>query len=396
VWIQGSVLANANKKMRGNILNFDFAEDLIPVRAQARAFLREHAAGSARRAMEGQTGFDAALWAEIARLGWLGAAIPEEFGGSALGEEGLCVLAEEIGHSLAATPFASSVYLASQAILRFGDAAQKARYLPGLCDGSVIGCFALAEGVGAPRADAIHATLQNGRLHGTKHPVVDGGIAQIAVVAATRAGPEIAGRAGPDITLAVVELDQPDIARTTLQTLDPSRDAARIEFAGAVADALPGARGFSAVEELLDRAAIQFAFEQVGGAQACLDMARDYALERRAFGRQIGSFQAIKHKLADVYIAIELARSNAMYGAWALGADAPDLTSAGAAARIAATHAYELASAENIQTHGGMGFTWEYDCHLYYRRAKHLALVIGAAPFWKDRLIGAIEHRNAA
>ena len=368
-------------------MNFDFAEDLTPVRAQARTFLREHAAGSARRAMEGQTGFDAPLWSAIARLGWLGAAIPEEFGGSALGDEGLCVLAEEIGRSLAATPFASSVYLASQAILHFGDAAQKARYLPGLCDGSVIGCFALAEGLGAPRADAIHAHLRDGRLNGTKHPVVDGGVAQIAVIAV---------RAEPEITLAVVELNQPEISRTSLQTLDPSRNAARIDLSGAKAEALPGARGFSAVEDLLDRAAILFAFEQLGGAQACLDMARDYALERRAFGRQIGSFQAIKHKLADVYIAIELARSNAMYGAWALGANAPDLTSAGAAARIAATHAYELASAENIQTHGGMGFTWEYDCHLYYRRAKHLALAIGAAPFWKDRLIGAIEHRNAA
>ena len=125
-------------------------------------------------------------------------------------------------------------------------------------------------------------------------------------------------------------------------------------------------------------------------------MARDYALQRTAFGRPIGSFQAIKHKLADVYIATELARSNAYYGAWALSANAPDLATAAAAARVSATKAFGLASQENIQTHGGMGFTWEFDCHLYYRRAKHLALVVGAAGYWKDRLVSSIERRNAA
>jgi alkylation response protein AidB-like acyl-CoA dehydrogenase len=372
-------------------LNFDFSDDLNQVRAEARNVLKSHAAGSARRALEGGHGHDAPLWAEIGRLGWAGAAIPEEYGGSGLGAEGLCVIAEEIGRALAATPFASSAYLASQALLRFGSEDQKSRYLPGLADGSVIGCFALAEGVGTPRAASIAAHISGGLLHGTKQPVIDGSVAHIAIVAA-RGGTD----STQDIVLAALPLDQPEITRTTLATLDPSRNAAQIDFAGARAEILPGARGFSAVETLLDRAAVLFAFEQLGGAQACLDMARDYALERRAFGRQIGSFQAIKHKLADVYVAIEIARSNAYYGAWALGADAPDITSAGAAARVAATHAFELASAENIQTHGGSGFTWEYDCHLYYRRAKHLALVIGAAPFWKDRLIGAIEQRNAA
>ncbi|MEI9987895.1 MAG: acyl-CoA dehydrogenase family protein [Aliidongia sp.] len=136
------------------------------------------------------------------------------------------------------------------------------------------------------------------------------------------------------------------------------------------------------------------AFEQIGGAQACLDMARDYALERYAFGRPIGSFQAIKHKLADVYIATELARSNAYYGAWALATEAAELPLAAAAARVAATEAFHLASKENIQTHGGMGFTWETDCHLYYRRSKHLALTLGSAPWWQDRVIAELEARN--
>ena len=368
-------------------MNFDFSDDLNQVRAEARSFLAEHAAGSARRALESGTGFDRALWQEMGKLGWIGAAIPEEYGGSGLGDEGLCVLAEEIGRAVAATPFASSAYLASQAVLRFGSTEQKARLLPKFADGSLIGCFALGEGAGAPREAFVHAVLRGGKIEGAKHPVIDGNVADVAVVAV---------RDGGDVVLALVDLAQEGVTRAALETLDPSRDAARIDFAGAAAEILPGARGFSAVALLLDRAATLFAFEQIGGAQACLDMARDYALQRQAFGRQIGSFQAIKHKLADVYIAIELARSNAYYGAWALGADAPYLTSAGAASRVAATRAFELASAENIQTHGGMGFTWESDCHLFYRRAKHLSLVIGAAPFWKDRLIGAIEQRNAA
>lgn len=368
-------------------MNFDFSSELGEIRSQATAFLRTHAAGSARRALEDKSGFDPALWQRVADLGWLGAAIPEEFGGIGLGDEGLCVIAEEIGRSLAATPFASTAYLASQAILLFGDHGQKQRWLPGLADGSLIGCFALAEGVGAPRADAVRVTLHDGKLCGTKKPVVDGNFAHIAIVAA---------RTGEELSLSVTELAAPGVTRAPVQTIDPSRDVAEFTFDGTAAERLPGATGWSAIENLLDRAAILFAFEQLGGAQASLDMARDYALQRRAFGRQIGSFQAIKHKLADCYIAIELARSNAYYGAYALQTNAPDLTEAAAAARVACTHAYSLASQENIQTHGGMGFTWEADCHLYYRRARHLALVIGAAPFWKDRLIGALEFRNAA
>ena len=364
-------------------MNFDFSPDLAEVRSQAHAFLRTHAAASARQALEQNTGFDRPLWDKVAALGWLGAAIPAEYGGIGLGEEGLCVIAEELGRSLAAIPFASTAYLAAQAVLLFGSEAQKQRLLPRLADGTLIGCLALSEGLGAPAAGAMITTLQDGRLSGTKRPVVDGGVAGLAVVVL------------PD-GVCLAELDAAGVARARLETIDPSRDAADIVFAGAQAERLPGAAGWSAVEHLLDRAAVLFAFEQVGGAQACLEMARDYALQRRAFGRQIGSFQAIKHKLADVYIAIELARSNAYYGAYALQTNASDLTAAAAAARVAATEAFNLASQENIQTHGGMGFTWEADCHLFYRRARHLALVVGAAPFWKDRLVGALGFRNAA
>jgi alkylation response protein AidB-like acyl-CoA dehydrogenase len=158
----------------------------------------------------------------------------------------------------------------------------------------------------------------------------------------------------------------------------------------------PAGGGAPLLERLLDRAAVLVAFEQVGGAQAALDMGREYAMGRFAFGRPIASFQAIKHKLADMYVAVELARSNAYYGAWALSTDAPELPVAAAAARVSATEAYFHAAKENIQTHGGMGFTWEFDCHLYYRRAKLLALVLGSARRWKDLLMTRLEARADA
>ncbi|HUJ76934.1 MAG TPA: acyl-CoA dehydrogenase, partial [bacterium] len=266
--------------------------------------------------------------------------------------------------------------------------AQQRAYLPRLAAGTCIGTFALAEGTGNPYPQAIRAQAQGGKLSGTKLPVADGSSADLAVVAAL-------DKAGTP-ALYLVDLQAPGIKRTALKTIDPSRNQAQIEFEGAEAEPLgPASRGWEAITRLLERAAIPVAFEQLGGAQACLDMARAYALQRYAFGRPIGSFQAIKHRLADVYIATELARSNVYYGAWALAAEADELPVAAAAARISATQAFQYAAQENIQTHGGMGFTWEYDCHLYYRRAKLLGLCLGSLPYWKDRLILHLERRQA-
>ena len=194
--------------------------------------------------------------------------------------------------------------------------------------------------------------------------------------------------------LVIVDLAGPGVTRETVTTIDPTRSHARIVFAGAPADPLPGSEGVDAVRHLLDRAAVMLAFEQVGCAQAALEMARDYARERYAFGRPIGSFQAIKHKLADIYIAVELARSNAYYGAWALHTDAAELPIAASVARISACDAGWLASKENIQTHGGMGFTWQMDCQFYYRRAKLHALALGGTREWKRRLVAELRKSN--
>ena len=372
-------------------MNFDFSDDLKSLRDQARKFLGErNALGAARRVVDGAGAYDKALWHEIARMGWIGAAIPEEYGGAALGHLGLCVLAEELGHALAPVPFSSSAYLASEALLIAGSAAQKERYLPKLASGAAIGTLALAEGPGAVDAKALRASVLDRRLSGAKLPVPDGDIADLAVVAARGERPAERG-----LSLFILDLNAPGVRRETVATIDPSRSHARLAFDGAPAEPLgaPG-DGLALLRRLFDRAAVLFAFEQLGGAQAALDMAKAYALERYAFGRPIGSFQAIKHKLADVFVAIELARANAYYGAWALSQDAAELPVAAAAARVAASEAFSLAAQENIQTHGGMGLTWAFDCHLYYRRAKLLSLALGSPREWKDRLITHLEARN--
>jgi acyl-CoA dehydrogenase len=368
-------------------MNFDFSDDLKQLRDEARRFLSEQSTPAvARRSLDGQEPYAADLWRGIAEMGWIGAAVPETYGGAGLGYEGLCVLAEEIGRVVAPVPFASSAYLAAEAILLAGTEQQKREWLPKLADGSVIGCFALAEGTGNPNPTAIQARCTAGKLTGAKFPVTDGGIADIAVVVARDGAGEIG------LFLASLQ----SVSRQTLRTLDPTHNHARLDFDGASAERLGQDHGWDLVQRLLERAAVLMAFEQVGGADACLSMARNYALERYAFGRPIGSFQAIKHKLADVYVALELARSNAYFGAWALAADSAELPLAAATVRVSATEAFHLASKENIQTHGGIGFTWQVDCHLFYRRSKHLALALGGAPYWKNRLVELIETRNAA
>jgi acyl-CoA dehydrogenase len=369
-------------------MNFDFSDDLKQLREQARKFLSERCPPKAvRRVLEGSEPYDEALWKEIAAMGWTGAAIPEEHGGAGLGHLGLCVLAEELGSALAPVPFSSSVYLASEAIMAGGSEAQKRAWLPKLASGAAIGTLALAEGPGKADVRKLHTTFRGGTLSGEKLPVPDGDVANMAVVVAQ-------GERG--IALALADLEGSGVTRAPVETIDPSRSHARIRFEGAPAEALgsPG-DGERLLRRIQDRAAVLTAFEQVGGAQRSLEMARDYALQRYAFGRPIGSFQAIKHKLADVYVATELARSNAYYGAWALARDAPELPLAAAAARISASEAYFLAAKENIQVHGGMGYTWEFDCHLYYRRAKLLSLALGSTRVWKDRLITQLETANA-
>ena len=367
-------------------MNFDFPDELKQLRDEARRFLSERCPTSVpRRILEGGEPYDRALWQSMAEMGWTGAAIPEEYGGAGLGHLAVCVLAEELGHAVAPVPFSSSVYLATEAIKLFGSDAQKQQYLPKLAAGELVGTFAMAERPGPADPRKLTAHVASGHLSGTKLAVPDGDVANFAVVA-------VHGGNAP--WLHLVDLGGSGVTRATVTTIDPTRSHARIVFDGAAAEPLPCSEGAESVRRLLDCAAVMLAFEQVGCAQAALEMARDYARERYAFGRPIGSFQAIKHKLADVYIAVELARSNAYYGAWALHSDAAELPIAASVARISACDAGWLASKEKIQTHGGMGFTWQMDCQFYYRRAKLHALALGGTREWKQRLIAELRTRN--
>jgi acyl-CoA dehydrogenase len=366
-------------------VNFDFSPDQKALREQARKFLGEHASSTrVRRILEGAAPYDAELWRGMGEMGWMGTAIPEPLGGAGFGHLELCVIAEELGRSLAPTPFASTIYLAAEALLLAGSDAQRKRWLPRIAQGDAIGCLALAEGPQVATPANLATRADGARLTGVKVPVADGDVADFAVVLAS----EGAGRA----SLFLVDLKGPGVTRAAVATVDPTRSHARIAFDGAPGELLGAAGGgWALAERLLDRAAVLVAFEQIGGAQASLEMAREYALGRFAFGRQIASFQAIKHKLADMYVGVELARSNAYYGAWALTKDAPELPVAAAAARVAASEAYYQAAKENIQIHGGMGFTWEFDCHLHYRRAKLTGLMLGSARRWKDLLVARLE-----
>ncbi len=375
-------------------MNFDFSEDQKQLRDQARRFLAEKSPPKAvRQVLEGKAPYDKELWKGFAELGFLGVAIPENYGGTGAGHLELAVIAEEIGRADAAIPVSSSIYLAAEAIMLAGSEAQKEKWLPKLASGEAIGTLALFEGTGGVTPKAIKATASGNVIDGVKSPVPDGEIADVAIVVA-RTG---SGNRESDIGLFIIDLKAKGVTRKAMPNLDPTRQQAEITFKGAPAEPLGKAgEGWSNLKQVLDGAAVLIAFEQLGGADRALEMARDYALDRIAFGRPIGSFQAIKHILADMYVSATLARSNCYYGAWALSTNSSELAEAAAGARISATEAFQHCSKQNIQVHGGMGFTWEFDCHLYYRRSAALALALGSRSYWEDQLIDRMRQRNAA
>ena len=375
-------------------MNFDFSDEQKQMRDEARKFLSEQCPPKAvREVLDGKAPYDKSLWKGLAEMGFLGIAIPEQFGGAGAGHLELCVIAEEMGRALAPVPFSSTVYLAAEALLIAGSDAQKQKWLPKIASGDAIGTLAMFEGKGNPSPKAVKVTANGGVLNGVKKPVADGAIADFAVVAA-RTGSS--GRES-DISLFIVDLKAAGVEVKSLTNIDLTRGQAEITFRNAKAEPLGAAgEGWSVITQVLDRAAVLTAFEQVGGADRALEMGRDYALDRIAFGRPIGSFQAVKHMLADMYVSATLARSNCYYGAWALSTNAGELPEAAAAARISATQAFQHCAKNNIQVHGGMGFTWEFDCHMYYRRANAVALGLGSLSYWEDALIDRMRKKNAA
>ena len=368
-------------------MNLDFSDDQKFLQEEARKFLeKEGALLRNRNVLENESYIDTELWKKIVELGWTGIRIPEEYDGLGLGHLELCVIAEELGRFLAPVPYSSSVYLFTESIINYGSEQIKKEFLPKLVSGDIVGTLAVTEELHAPSASNIQVTYESGKLNGKKIAVPDAKVSTHALVVA---------KSTKGISLQIVDLSSEGVLIEHQETIDESRGHFSITFNNAEAQLIGDeVSGWEIYESIINQAAVLFSYEQIGGSQASLDMAVNYAKERYAFGRPIGSYQAIKHKLADMYIALTLAKSNCYYAAWALSTDASDLPSASATARVSATKAYQLCSKENIQTHGGNGFTWEYDCHMFYRRSKLLSLNIGSLNNWKEKLVTSLEQSN--
>lgn len=363
-------------------MNFDFSDDARTLQEQARRYFSENAGpDAARLMMDSDAEYDRALWKGVTEMGLTAARVPEAYGGVGLGAEEACLLAEEIGRSLAPVPLMSTM-LAIEAILLAGSEEQQAKWLPGLADGSSIGCFGWAEGGSQIPTSMPETRGSKNGMDGMKAPVADAAAANLAVITARADG-------GPSLFL--LDLDQDAAQVEPVKTLDLVRRHGRIRLKDASAEPLGTTGDY---QTFLDRAAVLLSFEALGTASAAAEMAVEYAKDRVAFGQRIGRYQGVKHKCADMYIKGELARAHAMHGAWAFGADAPELRQAAAAARVASLDAVTFAAEENVQLHGGIGFTWESNCQFYYRRARALSAALGSRGFWSDRLVRALERRN--
>ncbi len=377
-------------------MNFAFNQEQEELRRTARAFLADQCPSEKTRDdMESADGFDRRLWTRMSeQLGWPAVAIPERYGGYGLGQVEVAALMEEMGAAIVCSPFFSTVCLAANALLLAGSEEQKTEHLPRIAAGQCLATLALAEEAGRWDAGGIEST---GRpdgdgylLAGRKSYVPDGHSADLIIVAARRAGSS--GENG--VSLFCVPATAPGLSCRQLPTMDRSRRQAEITLDNVrvPAGALMGREGLAwpAIAKTLSLAAAALAAEQVGGAQRCLDMSVAYAKERRQFGRAIGSFQAIKHKCADMMLQVESARSAAYYAAWAGAEDAGDLAEAASLAKAYCSDAYFSCAAEAIQIHGGVGFSWDYDVHLYFKRAKSSETLLGDAVFHREQVAARI------
>ncbi len=365
-------------------MNFAFSEEQEELRSSVRRFLEDKSPMTeVRRLMETAEGYDPAVWKQMGeQLGLQAIAIPEAYGGVGFGYVELTVIFEEMGGALLCAPYFATVALAANALLSSGDESAKKDFLPGIASGETIATLALTEDTGRWDLDGVTlaAAAKGGdwTLDGHKMFVIDGSTADLILVA---------GRTAKGVSLFAVESGAAGLTRTALATMDQTRKQARIEFSGTPAR-LVGEDGGAgpALSRTLDLAAVALAAEQVGGAQRCLDMAVDYAKTRIQFGRPIGSFQAIKHKCADMLLEVESAKSAAYYAGWAAAEDSDELPVVASLAKSYCSEAYFHAAAENIQIHGGIGFTWEHDAHLYFKRAKSSELLLGDPSYHRELL----------
>jgi alkylation response protein AidB-like acyl-CoA dehydrogenase len=366
-------------------VRFAFSDEQNELRRTVHRFLQDRSPESeVRRLMQTDAGYDPLVWKQMAdQLGLQSVAIPEEYAGSGLSWVELTIILEEMGAALLCAPYFSTVALAANALLSAADDSAKAEFLPGISSGATIGTLAFTEegGTWDLASVALEATESTAgwKLTGRKMFVVDGMVANLLLVV---------GRESAGLSLFAVRPDAAGLVRTPLDTIDQTRKLARLEFVdtparliGPPGGALPG------LCKTLDLAAVALAAEQVGGAQRCLDAAVEYAKSRIQFGRPIGSFQAIKHKCADILVEVESARSAAYHAAWAAEDDPADLPVVASLAKSYCSEAFFNAAAQNIQIHGGMGFTWEHPAHLYYRRAKSSEQMLGDPSYHRELVV---------
>jgi alkylation response protein AidB-like acyl-CoA dehydrogenase len=371
-------------------MDFSFTEEQEALRESAQAFLKDNSSSEqVRRAMQTEDGFDAATWQRIsAEMGWAAITIPEQYGGLGLTQIELVALIETMGGALLCSPFFASVCLAANALVIGGSEQQKQDLLPSLAAGETSATVAYTEANGRADAAAIEATVVKSEdgytINGSKTYVVDGHTADLLIVAARSVGSS--GTEG--LSLFAVAAETPGITRNYLATMDQTRKQAEITLDNVTvpAAALVGDEGggWQVLRPTLDLAAIALAAEQVGGAQRCLDMTVEYAKERIQFGRVIGSFQAIKHKCADMLLKVESARSAAYYAGWAAATGDPELSVLASLAKAYCSEAYFHCAAESLQIHGGVGFTWEYDVHLHFKRAKAGEQLLGTPAYHRE------------
>ena len=365
-------------------MNFAFSDEQEELRKVVRQFLENKSAETAvREQMDTEAGYDTAVWSQMAeQLGLQGLAIPEEYGGSGYGYIELIVIFEEMGRRLLCAPYFATVALAANTLLHAGDEEAKKAHLPGIASGETIATVAFTEANGKWDSSGITTTAASDgdgyTLSGEKMFVLDGHTAHLIIVAAaTDAG----------ISLFTVDGDASGLTREALPTMDQTRKQARLTFDATPAKLLgTEGEGWTTLERVLDLAAVALAAEQVGGAQFVLEMAVQYAKDRVQFGRPIGSFQAIKHKCADMLLEVESAKSAAYYAGWCASELNDELPSVASLAKAYCSEAYFHAAAENIQIHGGIGFTWEHPAHLYFKRAKSSELLFGDPTYHRELL----------
>lgn len=381
-------------------MHFAFNEEQEELRRAARGFLADHSSPEkVRAAMASEEGFDRDVWRRIGQeLGWPAILIPEEYGGLGLGYVELIALLEEMGATLLCSPFFSTVGLAGNVLRLGGSDDQKQKHLPGIASGDHIGTLALTEANGRWDASGIAAVArrQGGDfvLTGSKTFVPDGHVADFFIVAARAAG-SLDDRG---VSLFIVPADAAGVERRSLPTMDQTRRQAEVQLEGV---RIPAANligtegdGWPLLLETLQLAAIALSAEQLGGAQRCLDMTVAYAKERVQFGRPIGSFQAIKHKCADMLLRVESARSASYYAGWAASVGHPDVAVLASLAKAYCSDAYFQCAAESVQIHGGVGFTWEYDVHLYFKRAKSSEVFLGSPAYHRELVARHILGRR--